>query len=374
MRKFIICNFIIGICLGFGIWSLGFPRQAGAVSPAVRIKDIAHIIQARENQLMGFGLVVGLRNTGDSQQTGFTKQAMTNLLSKMGMAPQVDFKSRNVAAVMVTANLQAFVKSGQKMDVTVSSLGDATSLQGGTLLLTPLQGADGEIYASAQGNISVGQDPLMPNLAPFRHSQATVGRIPSGALVEKEVPVSLGEKGMLTIVLDEPDFTTANRMVGAIGKAGFTCSAPDAGTVQVYLAGAENLVGMMARIENLTLQPDSVARVVINERTGTIVIGDNVKISEVAVSYGDISVTVGAVDLYAEGQAGEGATNPGDIRTRTTARFTKQAGRLARLAPSARLADLVRALNAIRATPRDLVAILQALKKAGALKAELEII
>ena len=345
-----------------------------SASPQVRIKDLAHVIEARDNQLMGFGLVVGLRNTGDSSQTGFTKQAMTNLLSRMGVVPQVDFKSRNVAAVMVTTTLPPFVKSGQKLDVTVSSMGDASSLQGGTLLLTPLQGPDDQVYAAAQGNISVNQDDLAPNIPPIRRQQATVGRIPGGALVEKEVPVSLAEKGYITIVLDIPDFTTATRMSDAMNKRGFVATAMDAGTIRVSLAGVEDKVKIISRIENLTVQPDTVAKVIINERTGTIVIGDNVKLSEAAVSYSDITVTVGAVDMYSEGDISEGTGATNTLRTRTTTKVNKKTSRLARVGPSARLADLVRALNAIRATPKDLIAILQALKKAGSLKAELEII
>jgi len=357
---------ILTVTLVAGLYMASF-----AVSPPARVKDLGHILEARENQLMGFGLVTGLRNTGDSQQTGFTKQAMTNLLSKMGITPQLDFKSRNVAAVMVTANLPAYLKAGQKLDVTVSSLGDAVSLQGGTLLQTPLQGADGEIYALAQGNISVGQDQLAPNLPPIRRTQATVGRIPGGALIEKEVPVTIGEKG-ITIVLNSPDFTTASRMAGAITAAGYPASAVDAGTVKVSMVGAADLVAAMARIENLTLTPDVVARIVVNERTGTVVIGENVKISEVAVSYGSLSVTVGAIQLYSEGGLKE--EEEASLRSQTTARVTKQPGRLVRVPRSATLADLVRALNAVKATPQDLIAILQAMKAAGAINAELEII
>lgn len=352
------------------------PTAGQAVAPAVRVKDIAHVLEARENQLMGFGLVVGLKNTGDSQQTGFTKQALTNLLSKMGVTPQIDFKSRNAAAVMVTCNLPAFVKSGQKVDVTVSSLGDAINLQGGTLLLTPLQGADGEIYAVAQGNLSVGSEQLIPNLQPIRQTRYTTGRIPNGALVEREVPVSIGDKGLLTIVLNEPDFTTANRLSEAILNLGFGARAQDAGTVVVVVEGGEDLVRIVSRIENITIRPDSVARVVINERTGTIVVGENVKLSEAAVAYGDITVSIGDVQLYSQGTSGtDTGADSSTIRSETNAKFkTPGAARLTRLPSSSSLGALVRALNSIRATPGDLVAILQALKKAGALKAELEII
>ncbi len=343
-------------------------------APAVRIKDIAHVLGARDNQLMGFGLVVGLKNTGDSQSTGFTKQAMTNLLSKMGVPPQIDFKSRNVAAVMVTANLPAFVKSGQKFDVTVSSMGDATSLSGGTLLLAPLFGPDNVVYAVAQGNITVDQDLLLPNLPPVRKSQATAGRIPGGALVEKEIPVTLSDKGALSIVIDDPDFTTATRVAEAITRSGLDARAVDAATVKVTVFGNEDALRVMNRIENLTVVPDTVAKVVINERTGTIVMGENVRISEAAVSYGGLNVTVGPLKLYTEGSIAEAGEGQATTRTQTNAQITRSDSGLRYVASSTRLIDVVRALNSVRATPQELIAILQAMKKVGALKAELEII
>lgn len=343
-----------------------------AVSPAVRIKDISHILEARENQIMGFGLVVGLRNTGDSQQTGFTKQAMTNLLSKMGVAPQLDFRSRNVAAVMVTANLTPFAKVGQKMDVTVSSMGDATSLAGGTLLFTPLAGTDSEIYATAQGNVVIGQDPIATNLPPIRRSQSTAGRISGGALIEKEVPVSLADKGYISIVLDNPDFTTAVRVAEAIAKVGFDANAVDAATVQVPVLGGGDAVAVISRIENIKITPDTAAKVVINERTGTIVIGDNVTISEAAVTSGSINVTIGSVRIYSESDLEERASS---LRSDATAQIKRpEEGRLVGIPASARLMDLIRALNAVKASPQDLISILQALKKTGALKADLEVI
>ena len=332
------------------------------------------MLGARENQLMGFGLVVGLRNSGDSQSTGFTKQAMTNLLSKMGVTPQIDFKSRNVAAVMITANLPPFVKTGQKIDVTVSSMGDASSLQGGTLLLTPLLGPDNDTYAVAQGSVTVDQDILMPNLPPVRHSQATSGRIPGGALVEKEVPVTLSDKGALSIVLDDPDFTTANRLVDAISSAGFDARAVDAGTVKVTVFGNEDALKVMARIENLTIVPDVAARVVINERTGTIVMGEDVRIAESAVSYGGLNVTVGPVKLYSQGTIGESENAQNTTLTQTSARVSRSDTSLARVPQATRLADVVKALNTIKASPQELIAVLQAMKRVGALKADLEII
>jgi flagellar P-ring protein FlgI len=349
---------------------------AGAESPAVRIKDIAHILGARENQLMGFGLVVGLNNTGDKTQTGFTQQALTSLLSRMGVVPQtVDFKSRNVAAVMVTATLPPYGKSGQKLDVTVSSVGDATSLQGGTLLITPLQGVDDQVYAVAQGNLTVGVDAQAPgNIAYYnKQLQSTVGRIPGGALIEKEVPVDLAGKGGVTIVLNEPDFTTANRVVTSIRRAGLDAAARDAGTVTVPLA-TEDTVGLISRIEGLTVAPDTVAKIVINERTGTVVIGENVVLAPVAVSYGGIDVLIGDLALYSEGWQGEAATDQARFTAQGRAKVKKREGKLTALPAALTLSTLVRALNTIGAAPKDLVAILQALKKAGAIKGELEVI
>ncbi|NQU16934.1 MAG: flagellar basal body P-ring protein FlgI [Candidatus Saganbacteria bacterium] len=341
-----------------------------AASPSVRVKDIAHILEARDNQLMGFGLVVGLRNTGDSSRTGFTQQAMTNLLSKMGVMPQgISFKSRNVAAVMVTANLKPYVKSGQKLDVTVSSMGDATSLQGGTLLTAPLKGIDQKVYAVAQGSLIVGAPQVIPNLAPMRRSRETVGRIPNGALVEKEVPISFADQSELTIVLNDPDYTTASRMVDSIKKAKMTAWAQDAGTVIVPVVSSD-IVSVMAKIENLRLTPDSVAKVVVSERTGTIVIGENVKLSPSAVSFGGIHVVIGNIKLAADG--GENYTT--SLRSRATARLSSRNKNLKIVSATPTLSTLVKALNALSASPQDLISILQAMKKAGALKAELEVI
>jgi len=349
--------------------------SAFAESPAIRIKELAHVLEARDNQLIGFGLVVGLKNSGDKTQTGFTQQALTNLISRMGVVPQsVDFKSRNVAAVMVTATLPPFVKSGQKIDVTVSSMGDATSLQGGTLLLTPLRGIDDKTYAVAQGSLIIGVDPSQPTVPYVRQRQTTVGRVPSGGLVEKDVKVSLGDKGVLTIVLDSPDFTTATRVSNTIQRNGFDAQAKDAGTIAVPLAGGEDLVALISQIENLKVVPDIVAKIVVNERTGTIVIGENVKISPVAVSYAGIDVIVGNVNMYSETTGSE--DNPEDVHNRAySSANVKRSQSNFKVVPSvATLSNLVNALNKIGASPKDMIAILQAMKKAGAIKAELEVI
>ena len=357
--------------MSFVVCNLSFPAEGA--SPPVRIKDIAHILEARENQLMGFGLVVGLSNSGDKTQTGFTQQAITNLLSRMGMVPQlVDFKSRNVAAVMVTATLPPFVKSGQKLDVTVSSLGDANSLRGGVLLQTPLRGADDQVYAVAQGSVLVGasQAATVPYI---RSQQETVGIISNGAMVEQEVPVSMAAQGNLTIVIDNPDFTTANRMVQSIRTAGLTATAKDAGTISVPI-GTGEVVAQVSLIENLRLVPDQIAKIVVNERTGTIVIGENVILAPAAVSYAGIDVTIGDVNLYTSGYSGSNTQDQTQFSAQTRAKTQKDTGRLQTVTGGTTLSTLVRALNAVGASPKDLIAILQAMKKAGAIKADFEVL
>jgi len=332
IQVFLLLTCIFSFCL--------FPFNPGlAVSPSVRVKDIGRILEARDNQLMGFGLVAGLKNTGDSIQTEFTKQALTNLLSRMGIAPQEkEFRSRNVAAVMVTAKLPAFATVGQKIDVTVSSLGDATSLQGGILLMTPLQGADDNVYAVAQGSVALGFSAMEGgNPVPTEKRQTNAGRVINGGIVEREVPVSLDEN-FVSIVLDKPDYTTASRVVSAMRWKGISARARDAATIIASKEANQEMVDFISVIENLTLVPDAIARIVVNEQTGVVVMGENVKISPVAVSYGDISVTV----------------------LSTTSEAT--------------LSDLVSALNAIGIKPKDMVAILQAIKSSGAVSADIEVL
>ena len=361
----------------FVICNLSF--VAYGASPAVRLKDIAHVLGARDNQLMGFGLVVGLNNTGDRSQSSFSQQAITNLMSRLGVVPPtVNFNSRNVAAVMVTAVLPPFVNSGQKLDVTVSSLGDATSLQGGTLLITPLQGVDDQVYAVAQGSLLVGTDSSYPNVPYVRPRQVTAGRIPDGALVEKEVPVALEGKGGITIVIDNPDFTTASRVAAAINNAGFSATAKDAATVTVALAVAEEPVTMISKIENLTVSPDTVAKIVVNERTGTIVIGENVVIAPVAVSYSGIDVYVGDIALNSTGDTTDttdytaGGSQRYQASTKASVKHSGDKFTLVSAQPT--LSALVHALNTIGASPKDMIAILQAMKNSGAIKAPLEVI
>ena len=333
MKKILIrTNLILFMIASF------FLSPAFADQSAVRLKDIAHVLEARDNQLMGFGLVAGLKNTGDTIQTQFTKQALTNLLSRMGIAPQdKEFRSRNIAAVMVTAKLPPYSPIGQKIDVTVSSLGDATSLQGGTLLMTPLIGADDNVYAVAQGSITLGFSGLENyQEVTFDQRQPNAGTIANGAIVEREVPVSINQQ-YVTIVLDKPDFTTASRVVSAMKQAGMKGRARDAATIIASKEAYQDMVDYISAVENLTLIPDVPARVVINEMTGVVVMGENVKISPVAVSFGDVNVTVGTT-------------------------------------PEATISDVVSALNTAGIKPKDLVTIINAIKMSGAISADIEVI
>jgi flagellar P-ring protein precursor FlgI len=321
---------------------------------------------------MGFGLVVGLKHTGDSMQTGFTKQALTNLLDKMGLSPQeMDFKSRNVASVMVTANIQPFIKPGQKLDVTISSVGDASSLKGGTLLQTPLMGADNIVYAVAQGQVLVGADggDFYPSA---KVNQDTVGRLPNGAIVENEIPVTIDDK-KLTVVLDRPDFTTASRLAQSIAKIGYDAKAIDAATVIVPIFKGEDPVDIIAKVEGTTVVPDVIAKVVINERTGMVVIGENVRMAPVAVAYKGFSVSIGSIDLSSTSGEKEGITGS-DTSSKVSAKVESGGPALKMIPSSATVSDLVKALNSLGASPKDLISILQSIKEAGALPAEIEVI
>lgn len=311
-------------------------------APKVRIKDIARIEDARPNQLIGMGLVVGLNGTGD--KTKLTLQMMQNMLRYFDLSViQRNMASRNVAAVMVTANLPPFAKPGMRIDVNVSSIGDARSLEGGYLLLTPLKGPDGNVYAVAQGPVSLGPAGSFP----------TVGVVPNGAIVERDVPVELSREGVLSIVLDDPDFTTARRIAESInGSFGNIAEAKDASKVEVRvpLSYRRNLVAFISEIEDLEVVPDAPAIVVINERTGTVVMGENVRISTVAIAHKNFSITVGTPT--------EGAP--------------PTQGYMMEFPEATTVGDVVKALNAVGATPKDIIAILQAMKKAGALHAELK--
>ncbi|MHB0938737.1 MAG: flagellar basal body P-ring protein FlgI [Armatimonadota bacterium] len=347
----------------------------GGASAAVRVKDIARVYGARDNQLMGYGLVVGLNGTGDSNATLFTSQALANMLQRQGITvPLGKMKVKNVAAVMVTVDINPFVKSGDRIDINVSSLGDATSLQGGTLLQTPLTGADNKVYAVAQGSISLGGYSAEGAGASKTSGHPTVGRIPNGALVENEIPMPIVENGVLTFTLNYPDFTTATRMTEAINaKLAGAARARDAGTVDITVPDAyrQRLVELVATVGELTVVPDSRARVVINERTGTVVVGGNVTVSPVALAQGNLTISIDTALLVSQpGPLSGGTTVSEKVNTIETnepqASFTMLRGNT--------VDELVRTLNAMKVSPRDVIAILQSLKQAGALQAELQIL
>lgn len=338
----------------------------------VRMKDIGKIIEERDNQLVGFGLVVGLRNTGDTKNSLFTSKALTNMLQKVGIAadPNKLFAARNVAAVMVTADLPPFTKPGQRIPCTVSAMGDCSSLVGGTLVLTELLGADMKPYATAQGNVVVGGVSGMSRQTTYLQNQTTVGRMPEGAIVEVEVPVTMSDRHHLTIVLDRPNFTTASRAAKALAKSGFRAAkAVDANTIKIPLQNinAANIVDLIAKIENVSVNPDASAKVVINSRTGTIVIGERVRLNPAAVTHGNVSVKI-TNDVQDDfSYLSANTAQPG-------VEVSEGENKLIHLRPQATLSSLVQSLNEIGATPKDLIAIIQALQESGSLIAEVEIL
>lgn len=355
-------------------WLAGFIVQAPAGTS--RIKDVAVLQGVRPNQLNGYGLVVGLSGTGDKRQTLFTIQSLTNMLERMGV--QVDpasMRVANVAAVMVTASLPAFARAGQAIDITVSSIGDASSLQGGTLLLTALKGLDGQVYAIAQGSLVLGGYRAGGRGNSEEMNHPTVGRIPAGATVEREIPFSLQGANELVYILDQGDFSSCARMAAVINQSlgGEAARALDSRTVLVKVPDAfrAHPVELVSRIEGLSLETDEAARVVIDEKTGTIVMGREVKISGVAVMHGNLSVSVST--SYSVSQPAPFSEGTTKVVPETAVRSGEEPARNILLKEGATVEELVRALNAIGVTPRDVVAIMSAIRSAGALKAQLEI-
>ena len=341
-----------------------------AQEATVRIKDIGNIIEQRDNQLMGYGLVVGLRNTGDSRNTTITARALNNLLGRLGVpAGTQRYNPKNVASVMVTAELPPFTKAGQKISVIVSAIGDAPSLRGGTLSMTSLKGPDMKTYALAQGPVLVGGISEQSLISKYYKNQTTVGRIPEGAIVENEVAVTFQDQHNITIVLKESSFFTISRATEAIQKSGFPgAQAIDANTIKIPLADLQSLdlIKTIATIENITVIPDSSAKVVINARTGTIVIGEMVRLFPVALTHGDVSIRI------TEGQVGVNIAAEGFEASDISVQ--ESPNKIVYLNPGATLTSLVNALNEIGATPKDLISIIQALNESGALIADIEII
>jgi flagellar P-ring protein FlgI len=324
------------------------------VSQAARVKDIANVRGVRDNQLVGYGIVVGLKGTGDSKNE-FTNKSVARMFDKLGIKLEdKEVASKNVAAVIITATLPAFARAGNKLDVTVSSIGDATSLAGGTLLQTPLRAADQQIYAVAQGALLIGTGAA---------SHATVGRMPNGGIIERDVAEDFTSRKMFRLTLHNPDFTTAARLAKRINLdlSGKYATAKDAGTVDIVVPFAYEgkAVELLASIEALDITPDARARVIVNEKTGTVVIGENVRVSKVAISHGDLSVKID----------GSGGKNTGAAKSKD------QGGdRVSVLDTGTSVGDLVKAMNAIGVSPKDLITILQNIKAAGALQGELEIL
>lgn len=353
------------------------PAQA-----AERIKDLASVQGVRGNQLIGYGLVVGLDGSGDqTTQTPFTVQSIINMLTQLGvnLPPASTLQLRNVAAVMVTATLPPFAQPGQTIDVTVSSMGNAKSLRGGTLLMTPLKGADGEVYSIAQGNVLVGGfgASSQGGASSVQVNHLSVGRITNGATVERSVPSALGATDFLQLELRTTDFTTVRRVVEAInGQLGDgTATAVDGRVVRVRAPQAmDHRIAFLSDIENLRVQPaPSIAKVIVNGRTGSVVMNQAVTLEPFAVAHGNLSVIVSSEPVISQpGPFSSGGQTVQAERAQVEIRADK--GALLMMPASAALADVVKALNSIGATPQDLLAILQAMKAAGALRAELEII
>jgi flagellar P-ring protein precursor FlgI len=361
----------------FGILTVCWAISVLPLSAASRVKDVASFEGNRDNQLVGYGLVVGLNGTGDRSQTYFSTQTLANILERSGITVNpIQVRVKNIAAVMVTANLPPAIRQGNRIDVTVSSVGDAQSIQGGVLILTPLRATTGDVYATAQGQIVLGGFSGQSNSNRVQMNHPTVGRIPNGGLVEKEVDVNWAGKSNLRLVLHGNDFTTASRAVRSINESigSNVASAVDGRTISINVP--QNYTGrvieFMSLVENSSMDVDSPARVVINEKTGTIVLGKDVKIAEVSIIHGSLSLQVGTifnVSQPAPFSEGQTTTVP-----ETTVSIQEDKARSVTLRDGATIEEIVRALNSVGAGPRDIIAILQAIKAQGALHAELEII
>jgi flagellar P-ring protein precursor FlgI len=357
---------------------LGLMLMTSSPLFGARLKDIASLKGVRSNQLVGYGLVVGLNGTGDGSGTKFTTQSLVNMMEHLGIHTLSDqVKVANVAAVMVTADLPPFARKGSKLDIMVSSIGDSKSLQGGNLLLTPLKGADKQIYALAQGPLLVGGFSTSGAAGGgVQKNHPTVARIPNGATIEREINFDFNSMDLLTIALHQPDFTTALRVAKVInGQLDNPSAFPsDAGTIQIQVPEKyqDKLVSLVASLEQLEIEPDMRARIVMAERTGTVVMGENVKISSVAIAHGNLSVQIKErKDVSQPNPFSEGETV---VVPNSKVSVTEEDNRLIMLSQGTSLGDLVRALNAIGVSPRDLITVFQTIKASGALQAELEII
>lgn len=367
---------ILAVCILLAIWGI----MPAAQAEAVRLKDLASVKGVRDNQLVGYGLVVGLNGTGDGNNAAFTTKGLASVLKNMGVKIDPEtLKVKNVASVMVTAKLPPFVKVGQNIDVTLSSVGDSSSLQGGTLLATPLKGLDNKIYAMAQGPISIGGFEVEGATTGRQKNHLTVARIPNGASVEQEVPVSFANRERITLTLESPDFTTVTRLVEAVDQflGGSFAQATDGATVDITIPEkyGQQGVAFLAAIENLEITPDSTAKVVLDERTGTVVMGEGVRLRQLALSHGTLSLQVKAAKPRSptkEELLESPATEDLLLGREPTTGAAGQ--RLIKVEEGTTLGEVVRALNSVGVAPRDLIAIFQSIKASGALQADLEII
>ncbi|WP_319583888.1 flagellar basal body P-ring protein FlgI [uncultured Pseudodesulfovibrio sp.] len=343
---------------------------------AARLKDIASFSGVRTNELVGYGLVVGLAGTGDGTSSTFTMRSMSNMLEKMGVEADPDnLKPKNVAAVMVTAKMPVSAKPGSNLDITVSSLGDAKSLLGGVLLVTPLKGLDGRVYAVGQGSLTIGGFTVGGQAADAQKNIPTVGRIPNGAVVERSVPFKFNNQDHMTVNLEVRDFGTTMQVVNKINASmgGQFAKAKDISTIDLELPDRfrGNMVPLMASLEDLDISPDGKAKVVVDEKTGTVVLGQDVRLSRVAVAHGNLQIVVSETQQVSQpGPFSDGQTV---VTPQTDIQVQEQNNQLM-LMEGATLQELVDGLNSIGATPRDLISIIRTLKAAGSLHADVEVI
>ena len=351
---------------------------AASAHAGARIKDIVDIEGVRENQLLGYGLVVGLNGTGDNlSNSPFTRQSLESMLERQGVnSTSLNIKTKNTAAVMVTATLPPFATPGTSIDVTISALGDAKSLEGGTLLVTPLSGADSQVYAVAQGTVAIGGFAASGDSgSAVVRNIPTNGRIPNGALIERELPFTIYDKQQLRLSLRNPDFTTARRISGVINAflGAPAAHATDPATVQLtrppHFGG--DMAALLAEIERLEVEPDQPARIIINETTGVIVMGENVRVSTVAIAQGNLTISV--QETPAVSQPNPFADGETVVVPQTNVQISEDLADLAYINGGVPLQELVNGLNALGVTPRDMISILQALKSAGALQADIEV-
>ena len=350
---------------------------ASAACASSRIKDLANVEGVRENQLIGYGLVVGLNGTGDTiNNSPFTRQSITAMLERLGVNIRGQtLNLKNVAAVMVTANLPAFSTQGTRIDVTVSALGDAKNLQGGTLLVTPLLGADGNVYAVAQGSLAISGFHAEGEAARIVRGVPTVGRIANGAIIEREIDFALNRLSQLRLALRNADFTTAKRIAAAINDflGSATAEPLDPSTVQISVPKeyANNVVALLVEIEQLQIEPDLPAKIIIDERSGIIVMGRDVRVNTVAVAQGNLTVTISEARQVSQPAPFSGGRTV--VVPRTRIGVQEEGKKLAVVDEGVSLQQLVDGLNALGVGPRDLISILQAVKAAGAIQADVEV-